>query len=99
MVMVVIKGEEEGNKENDYPHPNLLYAGATNATKQRNKYEQAKSPDRSVILLSHDKRRTIGNARGAVVCSHAQQSQSEKYHMPRKHSGSTLTNQRKHQWH
>ena len=50
-----MKGEEKGSGETTFSPAHLLYAGTTNATKQRSKQEQAKSPDRSVILLSHGK--------------------------------------------
>ena len=46
----MVEGEEEGSEETTTHPLDLLYVATTNETKQRNKREQTKSPDRSVIL-------------------------------------------------
>ena len=48
--VVMVGGEEEGSGETATRPLDLLYAGTTNETKQRDKREQTKSPDRLVIL-------------------------------------------------
>ena len=63
------KRGEEGSEEKRQLTPTLLYAGPTNIDKQRSKQEQAKSPDRSVILLSHDKNETIERSQYATMRS------------------------------
>ena len=68
----MMRGEEEGNGETTTHLLDLLYAKATNKTKQQNKRGQTKSPDRSVILLSHDKKRTIERPQSAAMRSNAQ---------------------------
>ena len=55
----MVEGGEEGSEETTTHPLDLLYAGTTNETKQRNKRDQTKSPDQSVILLSHDKKGTM----------------------------------------
>ena len=62
-----MRGEEEGSEGKQRLTPKPLYAEATNIDKQRNKQKQAKSPDRSVIPLSHDKKRTIERPQCTVI--------------------------------
>ena len=66
----MMKGEGKRGVKKQRPIPlELLYAKATNAAKQKNKQGQVKSPDRSVIILSHDKTRTIELPQRAVLRS------------------------------
>ena len=87
----MMRREEEGSEETiTHPPPNLLYAGATNTVKQRNKQEQAKSPDQSVILYHMGRE----NNRMALMRSHAQHAQSSFYHMGREDNRTALMRSR-----
>ena len=86
----MVRGEEEGSEETTTHLPNLLYAGVTNTVKQRNKQEQEKSPDQSVILYHMGRE----NNRMALMRSHAQHAQSSFYHMGREDNRTALMRSR-----
>ena len=68
----MVEGEEEGSEETTTHPLDLLYVGTTNEAKQRNKREQTKSPDRSVIFRIHENKRTMEQPQCAAARSSPQ---------------------------